>query len=596
MTRLAALALLLMACSPSGGINGLKAGSPSVADADGRVITCEPARDPLNPFIVEWPAQNKTALDVVSQRGVVVVSYAGCTLKVLEDCRAAGLYEFIASAPQSDSIGMVDENEIYANLPLGAAVLKGQLRKGSKLDLKYTTVGQRVSGNPPSMLSGQCKGATHYVRSVTVGSFQLATVANLSASAEANVLGASASGATSGRTEILREGGQECASASDKTKSCVVLQVGLSPLSLGDDGRVATAGFGAGIGALTLVPAVSDLPEQSGIAANLREADVELLRKVQAAKRAEKNPQATAGYKSRAWYLVARHRGGVVADQATARREEWRRVAEAEMKKRYQLARVCLQYSTDTAKLGQLITLDDDVVPPKQKGAYRAELAQVYAPWKDELGKCGIISEMVGAEMIAIAGGTFTMGSKYGPDEEKPPHETVLAPFQLDATEVTVAAYDICVRAGRCSAAGTSEGCNFGKADRGTHAINCVDWTQAVAYCSWVGRRLPSEEEWEFAARGTEGRSYPWGEDKIDSRNVCWMHGPNDGTCPVGSRMVGDTPAGVHDLAGNVSEWTSSRSCAYGNGTCSDLRVHRGGAWNSEIYSALGGARRHYAS
>jgi formylglycine-generating enzyme required for sulfatase activity len=161
--------------------------------------------------------------------------------------------------------------------------------------------------------------------------------------------------------------------------------------------------------------------------------------------------------------------------------------------------------------------------------------------------------------------------------------------FELDVTEVTVAAYQTCVRAGRCTRpAGTGPACNAGQPGREQHPINCVNFDQAEAFCQWAGKRLPTEEEWEYAARSSGGRKYPWGY--VSPRSlVCWggegiMLGRPDrsSTCAVGSYPSGDSPFGLHDMAGNVAEWTATESCRseQGRKVCDGtLRVQRGGHW-----------------
>jgi hypothetical protein len=146
------------------------------------------------------------------------------------------------------------------------------------------------------------------------------------------------------------------------------------------------------------------------------------------------------------------------------------------------------------------------------------------------------------------------------------PRSAVVQPFCIDKSEVTVSAYDACVTAGKCSEAGTGqsgfsmqtgETCNRGVVGREEHAINCVDWSQAKTYCEAVGGRLPTEEEWEWTARGGDRASkFPWG-DAAPGPQACWGMGRKV-TCPVGSFPAGDNPWGVHDLAGNLAEWTSS--------------------------------------
>ncbi len=192
--------------------------------------------------------------------------------------------------------------------------------------------------------------------------------------------------------------------------------------------------------------------------------------------------------------------------------------------------------------------------------------------------------------MWSIAAGTYQMGSNGGDADEKPVHATTVGAFCMEQTEVTVRAYAACVSAGRCTAADTGGFCNAGATGRDEHPINCVDWDQATAYCAWKGWRLPTEEEWEYAARGTDGRTYPWGNGGPGAQ-LCWDgegnsagKGNRRSTCVVGSFKAGVSPFGLHDMAGNVWEWTSS---AYANEYAkprptgaSAPRVSRGGAWN----------------
>ena len=190
------------------------------------------------------------------------------------------------------------------------------------------------------------------------------------------------------------------------------------------------------------------------------------------------------------------------------------------------------------------------------------------------------------SDMVHVAGGTFLMGSPTGRGSyhEYPQHQVTLTGYCIDKTEVTVAAYMQCVASGKCTAAQepSAEGfdslCNGTRADRQNHPVNCVDWNQAAAYCAWAKKRLPSEAEWEYAARGSEGRTYPWGNEAPSAKrlNACgsecralgkrqgkdWavIYEDSDGweaTAPVGSFQRGASPFGVLDMAGNVWEWTA---------------------------------------
>lgn len=147
--------------------------------------------------------------------------------------------------------------------------------------------------------------------------------------------------------------------------------------------------------------------------------------------------------------------------------------------------------------------------------------------------------------------------------EDQPRHPVIVPAFQIDRYDVTVAQYKACEAAGACPSTyeDSSDQCNGGKPDRADHPINCTDHYHAAAYCQWAGKRLCSEVEWEKAARGSEGSTYPWGEAPA----TCSLAVLNDGTDGCGggtTRPVGSLPAGasfhdVMDLAGNVGEWVA---------------------------------------
>jgi len=217
--------------------------------------------------------------------------------------------------------------------------------------------------------------------------------------------------------------------------------------------------------------------------------------------------------------------------------------------------------------------------------------------------------------MVEIPGGSYTLGEPGGIYGDTGSIVRV-STFLLDATEVTVSAYAACVRAGRCAPAATtvqmeglpaaeaarwSAACNGDRPDRAEHPVNCVDWSQAQAYCAFAGKRLPSEAEWEWAARGGgAGIAYPWGNDPPGDR-VCWggpgneTAGPRSGTCPVATHPRGATPSGVQDLAGNVWEWTSSEDVvaadSRGRGG-TPVKIARGGGWSSTTPAQLTAAIR----
>jgi formylglycine-generating enzyme required for sulfatase activity len=154
----------------------------------------------------------------------------------------------------------------------------------------------------------------------------------------------------------------------------------------------------------------------------------------------------------------------------------------------------------------------------------------------------------------------------------------------MDQTQVTVEAYAECVRAERCGELGTAL-CDANSNAKGKekHPVNCVPFKEAADYCSFKGKRLPSEDEWEWAARGAEkGTTYPWGEKATAADQACWTG--RDGSawrsCPVGSFPQSDSPQGIHDLVSSVKEWTSSEDAAATKRYGTARRVTRGGATN----------------
>ncbi len=176
-----------------------------------------------------------------------------------------------------------------------------------------------------------------------------------------------------------------------------------------------------------------------------------------------------------------------------------------------------------------------------------------------------VVEEHVPDDMVLVPAGSFRMGCDSSDRDcwanERPRHDVYLDTFYIDKTEVTVADYTQCRRAGSCTQPNTGHGCNWGLEHRTNHPINCVDWDQAKSFCAWVAKRLPSESEWEKAARGADGRVYPWGDQK-PSCSYAIMDDGGDGcgqdhTWPVGSMTQGASPYGALDMAGNVWEWVN---------------------------------------
>jgi len=191
--------------------------------------------------------------------------------------------------------------------------------------------------------------------------------------------------------------------------------------------------------------------------------------------------------------------------------------------------------------------------------------------------------------MIKIPAGEFTLGSDNRMPDEGPKHKVYLETFYIDQYEVTNLQYQRFIQATNHRSPGHFRNRTFpeGRAD---HPVNFVSWFDAKAYCEWAGKRLPSNEEWEKAARGTDDeRTYPWGNTfSIERANTAmlWKTIKREGTTtPAGAFPSGASPYGVHDMSGNLWEWTASPYARYpGNDTPADpymnnYKTLKGGSW-----------------
>jgi formylglycine-generating enzyme required for sulfatase activity len=235
-----------------------------------------------------------------------------------------------------------------------------------------------------------------------------------------------------------------------------------------------------------------------------------------------------------------------------------------------------------TAKMNRFDDLEEE---GQREAKRRAQRSAEIASKMDEV--------TTGIKFIQIPAGTFDMGSNNGDSDEKPVHRVDVKAFLMSETEVTVGQYRQCVEAGRCSKPKTSRGCTWGGSD--DHPINCVDWGQARTFAVWAAGDLPTEAQWEYAARGGENYKYAGSNDEDE---VAWYRSNSrKSTHPVKAKK--SNGYGLYDMSGNVLEWIldkyhsdydgapsraekpwsnvgkCSRKCDNG----SSRRVFRGGSW-----------------
>lgn len=198
-----------------------------------------------------------------------------------------------------------------------------------------------------------------------------------------------------------------------------------------------------------------------------------------------------------------------------------------------------------------------------------------------------------GISMRLVLASEFTMGNENGSPDERPTHKVYLGTYYIDKYEVTNAAYKRCVDIGKCDPPkqvnSYTRDSYYGNSQFDNYPVIYVDWSMAKNYCEWRGTSLPTEAQWEKAARGIDGRTYPWGEDiNCDKLNY---DGCNGDTTIVGGYLDGVSPYGLYDMAGNVWEWMEDwySEPYYLNSPSEDplgpesgqSRVLRGGAWGS---------------
>jgi len=566
---------------------------------------CDAVKDPLHPFIIDWEATSRARLEAAAEIGPVIVHYEGCALKVLSEChvKEAARYETIRTTPAEDRIDMSSKGDLYANLPLAVAALEGELARSGGLSLAYVTVGERLLSRAPTLLEGDCAGATHYVESMVLGAFDLESRSATSGAAAVRAmnLGAGGGGATS--RDVAGSAGDVATCKQkglDAAASCgAILQLGLRPLQQVGDAFVEPA-MGPTVAELSVIPALGDLEpaRRTGV---LEKVDVGVLELLQAAKQADADRAKSSREKARAWDALAqRHGDNPYRAAAERRRDEWQRIADTQERRLQGVLQACPRYDADREKLRRLLALDDAVLPARDKARYKERFALAYGPWKADLERCEAKApEVTGDGMVSVPAGAFSMGRAPGrmtyinypdPRDTGPVHVVAVGAFSMDVTEVTVGAYRRCVEAHACTVPldPAAIGCTW-RSGKDDLPVDCVDREQARAYCRWAGKRLPTEEEWEYAAR-PDGRTYPWGEmpraqDDL-AKLVCWGHGKQP--CPVRSFPRGASPFGLQDMAGNVWEWTDSDySADYTRQLVSGWAVIRGGASASPVSDVL---------
>ncbi len=205
------------------------------------------------------------------------------------------------------------------------------------------------------------------------------------------------------------------------------------------------------------------------------------------------------------------------------------------------------------------------------------------------------LTDLSGPAWVLLEGGSFRMGSDDGPKDTRPARDVRVSPFRMSRFTVTNDQYAAFVRETGRTAPEYWSGTEVPDG-QGDHPVTGVSWNDAQMFCGWLteragpgegGAHLPTEAQWEFAARGAQGRLYPWGDEAPSRERANYQESAIEGTAPVGAYPSGATPEGVHGLAGNVRQWCLDWYGPYGSEPEEDpagpesgtARVLRGGSF-----------------
>jgi hypothetical protein len=468
------------------------------------------------PLIVEWSAADRGQLEALRAQHVVAARSTGCELEVLPRCEVPAHYAYVPITPKHEHVAVHDEDELFANLPLHAAALSAKLKSAGELDVDMTTVG-RFEADRPEVRPDELRGECAGATHVIFG-ISAGAFSFFSGSDRRAGAGVETSGAGAGGHVVEK---REVLSQDGNAGACAAAAAGDKAPPFG-------------CGALTRI----ELVPVGGIS-----------------------------------------HGGAPSCSTTTTWDGHQciRVDPGGCPPRTVFAQGAC-FPEDGKSCPEGYHLDDARGCVREGGTF---VAGPCPPRTHREGGGCVADAAAPGTMARIPGGNFMMGSHCTQPffNCQPAHSVNVAPFEIDLTEVTVAAFKSCVDSGRCLVPPSDGRCNWGKDGHERHPINCVDWEQARTYCAMVGKRLPTEAEWEFAAVGQTGWIYPWGNEEPDKTRSCPGNVEWGETCDVGLYPAGKSHYGVLDMVGNVKEWTADAWCSYDTppGCVAEARAVRNG-------------------
>ncbi len=407
-----------------------------------------------------------------AKRGLVVVSYVGCYLKVLSGCAARGEYLDGFVTPERSFIQASTKNELYAELPLGAARLSAEIAKGNEVRLEYVVVGERYAKSAPVEFEGACEGATHYVRSIMVGAYSLDATSNQTTGGGVSIVDVGGGA----RHEALRRrlagaGDLELCQDKPKDMKCTaILRLGLAVLVRPEPTAV------LGFGAVRAAPARMFTPVASAARAETSYEDL----LAEAAAATAEAAAATAKVEA----IKKAREDAAAAQRAKVQKARAARLARLEKARVARLARLERAWAS-VSKIMGTTALDKG----RRAGAVQRFLSD-YPNDNPHLkaAQAGLAALKRGKEPSGGRRGAATGALNWV--YSRP------AKLEMMRAEVTVAQYKGCVDAGKCKqdfqTKSDYDRCNWGYPGRGSHPMNCVYLNGADAFCGWAGDCLRS--------------------------------------------------------------------------------------------------------
>lgn len=565
-------------------------------------------------MLIEWDPSIKGKMESASNRGVLLVRYQRCpderntmTMEMLEYCEVGAGYELdgVAHKQQSEKIRSADG--VYAKFKLGAFNLVGEFKDGDEWSLDYVVSGMRyatVKSVRRAALKGGCAKATHFVSAMSIGAYRLHKTAWRGANGEIVVFGQGGGGGGGGEAASLSEDGTYDACVGNANalneKNCqAIVRLFLEPLEQGEGGEGKPYNLWDEKNISVIDPArkTADLQYKD----DLKKAWATLRKPVKGATTAHQLERYQAfltafavenPYEARARKEIEKLNAKIameVDDAARAAKKVTRQAAQKaraeEIRRAHEAARA--DYGSADACLRAWESFAESY--PGKDNPYLATARREIKRLRAEVAKVRAQEDQAEATNSSATSVKWIFSFPAG--------------VSFTESEVTVAQFGACVKDGACSADGVDVPlwglreqpqlaalCNWGREDRDNHPMNCLDMSQALAICDWLGGRLPTEEEWLAEATNDGEWPWPWGQSpQVSCDYAVWDDGQNpdgcgrDGTWPVCSKTNGNSVSGLCDMCGNVWEWTSS---VYDNE--SEWRVARGGSWS---YVLPGGVR-----